>query len=231
MISSRVLVLNKNWEAIGIIPLQRTISLLYSEYEDGQPKANIITPPPQGSYELWNWSDWSKLRPKQGENGIIAANKIFKIPEVILLTRYEKVPNKTLNFNRRSIWKRDQYRCQYCGTKPNQDECTLDHIVPRSRGGETSWTNCVLACYKCNSQKADREPQEAYKPKDKEKAKSWRGNSPMKLLKKPIKPEPSLFKCEYKIKVLETWKHWVDKLYWEIPLENDMMEEEIDISF
>lgn len=225
MIFNKVLVLNKNWEAIGITSLQRSISLLFAEYSDGQPKANIITPPPKGSYELWTWEDWSKLRPINGEEGIITSKKIYKIPEVIILTRYEKQPTKTVNFNRKSIWKRDNYKCQYCGTKPNQDECTLDHIVPKSRGGETSWTNCVLACYRCNSQKADREPQEAYRPKDKEKAKLWRGSSPMKLLKQPNKPEPSIFRCEEKTKILDTWKHWIDKLYWEITLENDMDDE------
>jgi hypothetical protein len=85
-----------------------------------------------------------------------------------------------------------------------------------------------LACYQCNSQKADREPQEAYKPKDKERARLWRGSSPMKLLKQPRRPEFSIFR--ERIKVLETWKHWVDKLYWEIPLENDMNDNEDDLN-
>jgi 5-methylcytosine-specific restriction endonuclease McrA len=224
MLSSKVLVLNKNWTAIGVASLQRTLSLLFSEYEDGCPKAQIITPPPIGNYEIWNWSDWSAIKPKEGENGIISAKAVYKIPEVILLSRYDALPEKKLNFCRRAIWNRDNYRCQYCGVKPNYDESTLDHIVPRSKGGETSWTNCVLACYRCNSQKADREPEEAFRPKDKEKSKLWRGPSPMKLLKQPRKPEFSIFRD--RIKVLETWKHWVDKLYWEIPLENDMDENE-----
>jgi 5-methylcytosine-specific restriction endonuclease McrA len=228
MLSSKVLVLNKNWTAIGVTSVQRTLSLLFSEYEDGHPKAHIVTPPPIGDYEVWNWSDWSKIKPKEGENGIISSKAIYKIPEVVLLSRYDNIPEKKLNFCRRAIWNRDNYRCQYCGVKPNYDESTLDHIVPRSKGGETSWTNCVLACYQCNSQKADREPQEAYKPKDKERARLWRGSSPMKLLKQPRRPEFSIFR--ERIKVLETWKHWVDKLYWEIPLENDMNDNEDDLN-
>lgn len=223
--NAKILVLNKNWIAIGVSSLQRSLSLLFSEYSDGYPKAQIITPPPIGKYEIWNWSDWSKLKPNQGENGIVSARAVYKIPEVILLTRYESVPTQKVSFCRRAIWKRDEFKCQYCGIKPNQDESTLDHIIPKSKGGDTSWKNCVLACYRCNSQKADREPHEAFRPKDKEKAKIWRGSSPMKLLKTPKKPEFSIFRGD-KIKVLDTWKHWIDKLYWEIPLENDMIEEE-----
>lgn len=228
--STKVLVLNKNWTAIGVSSLQRVITLLHSEYEDGEPRANIITPPPKGSYELWSWKDWSQLRPVDGEKGLVSASTIYKIPEVILLTRYDSVPSQNVNFCRRAIWKRDEFKCQYCGVRPNYDESTLDHILPRSKGGETTWLNCVLACYQCNSQKADRMPHEAYKPKDKEKAKLWRGPSPMRLLKEPKKPDFSIFRGSDRIKVLDTWKHWLDKFYWEIPLDNDMEEDDLDLN-
>ena len=107
--------------------------------------------------------------------------------------------------------------------KPKYDESTIDHVVPKSRGGETSWTNCVLACYRCNSQKADREPHEAFKPNDR-RASLWRGPSPMKLHKAPVRPKMPSFADE-RIKVLDTWKHWIDKLYWNVTLDNDMQKE------
>ena len=221
----KVLVLNRNWTAIGVVSLSKAINLLYTNYEDGEPKAKIITPPPIGNYEVWDWNSWSNLIPEEGELGLVSATKVYKLPEVLLLTKYDSIPSYKVNFCRRAIWKRDAYSCQYCGRRPPADECTLDHIVPRSQGGETSWTNCVLACYQCNSQKADRKPEEAVKPtKDKQRAKEWLGPSPMKLLKEPIKPTFSIFR--ERIKILDTWKHWVDKLYWEIPLDNDMEEEE-----
>jgi hypothetical protein len=226
--SRKVLVLNRNWCAVGLIPLPRAITLLFTNYSDGEPKARIITPPPKGSYEVWDWSDWASLKPTEGEAGIVSASTIYKIPEVLLLNRYDSIPKQRVNFCRRAIWKRDTYTCQYCGKKPKEDECTLDHIIPKSLGGETSWQNCVLACYKCNSQKANRRPEEAFRPaKDKEKARVWIGPSPMKLLKTPIKPEYSFIKD--RVKILDTWKHWVDKMYWEMPLENDMEEEEIEL--
>jgi len=224
--SRKVLVLNKNWAAVGLVTLPRAITLLFSTYRDGEPKARIITPPPKGSYEVWDWSDWSRMRPEQGEDGLVSTSQIYKIPEVLLLNRYDSMPKQRVNFCRRAIWKRDHYTCQYCGRRPQQDECTLDHIVPKSLGGDTSWHNCVLACYQCNSQKADRKPENAIRPHDKEKAKLWRGPSPMRLLKIPNKPEYSVIKD--RIKILDTWKHWIDKMYWEIPLENDMEEEEFD---
>lgn len=220
----KVLVLNKTWTAIGVTSVCKAITLLFNNYEDGEPKAKIITPPPIGEYEIWSWQDWSRLRPKDGEDAILSPSDSYKVPEVILLTRYDSIPKQKVSFCRRAIWKRDFYTCQYCGRKPNQDECTIDHIIPRSQGGETSWTNCVLACYKCNSQKADRRPEEAFKTKD--KAKIWIGSSPMKLLKKPDKPSYSIFKD--RVKVLDTWKHWISEMYWEIPLDNDM-EEDLDI--
>lgn len=222
--SKKVLVLNKNWSAVGVVGLPRAMALLFTEYDDGEPKAKIITPPPVGRYEAWTWGDWSEMRPSFGEEGLVSASKVYRVPEVLLLTKYEALPRQKVNFCRRSIWKRDNFTCQYCGRKPPQDECTLDHILPKSLGGGTSWHNCVLACYQCNSQKADRRPEDAYKPKDKEKARKWTGPSPMRLLKAPHKPEYSVIKD--KIKILDTWKHWIDKMYWEIPLENDMADDD-----
>lgn len=221
--SRKVLVLNRNWCAVGVVGLPKAVSLLFTHYEDGEPRARVITPPPKGSYEVWDWNDWSLMRPADGEDGLVSATHIHRIPEVMLLTRYEGMPIQKVNFCRRAIWKRDCHMCQYCGVRPPDDECTLDHIVPRSLGGETSWTNCVLACYQCNSQKADRSPEDAYRPKDKKKARKWTGPSPMRLLKRPQKPEYSIIRD--RTKPLDTWKHWLDKMYWDIPLENDMPDE------
>ena len=226
-ISKKVLVLNKNWCAVGVVKLQRAMTLLFTEYDDGEPKAKIITPPPMGGYEVWTWKDWSDLRPRFGEDGLVSSTLIYRIPEVLILTRHDAPPKRQVNFCRKSIWKRDNFTCQYCGKRPPQDECTLDHILPKSLGGGTSWSNCVLACYQCNTQKADRRPEDAYRPKDKEKSKRWIGPSPMRLLQTPQKPEYSVIKD--RTKVLDTWKHWIDKLYWEIPLENDMIDEEDDL--
>lgn len=128
----KVLVLNSNWSAIGVVDMPSAIGLLYTAYSDGEPRARIVTPPPKGNYEVWDWSDWSALRPEEGENGLVSASNIYKVPEVILLSRYGSLPEQKVNFCRRSIWKRDDYTCQYCGVRPKEDECTLDHVIPKS---------------------------------------------------------------------------------------------------
>lgn len=221
--SRKCLVLNKNWSAIGVVELPKAMTLLFSTYEDGEPKARIITPPPKGSYEVWDWSEWSKLKPEQNDAFIRGPLNSYKVPEVLLLSKYDSMPEQKVNFCRRSLWKRDNFTCQYCHIKPPQDECTIDHVLPKSLGGETSWSNCVLACYQCNSQKADRRPEDAFKPKDKERARKWRGSSPMKLIKAPAKPQYSIIKD--RIKILETWTHWLGEVYWNVTLDNDMEEE------
>lgn len=148
-----VLVLNKSWNPIGTISLQEAIVKLFSEYEDGTPKAKIIEP---SSYQMVTWDDWSKLKPEATDEVIRAANISFRIPEVILLTKFEKLPQPRVHFSRRTLYKRDYYQCQYCLKRPGTEELTIDHVMPRSRGGLTSWTNCVLACVECNSRKANR---------------------------------------------------------------------------
>lgn len=221
--SRDVLVLNRNWCAVGVISMPRAVGLLFSNYEDGEPKARVITPPPVGSYEVWDWKDWAEFEPWSEEESIRGVSRNYRPPEVILLSRYESIPVRRIHFCRRELWKRDAWTCQYCGVRPAEDECTIDHIVPKSLGGETSWSNCVLACYQCNSQKADRRPEDARKPREKDKARKWRGPSPMRLIKAPVKPDYSIIKAQTRI--LETWKHWLDKMYWEVTLENDMVEE------
>jgi len=198
-----VLVLNKLWTAVSIATLERAISLLANQ---NGPKAQVITPPPLGSYETYTWADWSKLKPEEGEDVIVSPQQVWKIPQVILLNDYEGMPERTVQFSRRQIYKRDNYMCQYCGCRPGTEELTIDHITPRAQGGLTTWTNCVLACSECNTKKANRTPKEAG----------------MKLRKEPVKPKFSLLKTQGR--VLSTWKHWLSEAYWEVPLVNDMQE-------
>ena len=82
-------------------------------------------------------------------------------PEVILLARYNRVPSHTAPFTRRNLFLRDDFTCQYCGRKSGNDHLSVDHVQPRSRGGATTWENCVLACVGCNARKADQTPKEA----------------------------------------------------------------------
>ena len=95
---------------------------------------------------------------KADENPIITGYKTYVRPVIIRLLKYIKHFTRTLRANRNRIYKRDGYQCVYCGSHRN---LTLDHVVPKSRGGKNEWTNLVTSCQKCNLKKADRTPEEA----------------------------------------------------------------------
>ena len=201
VLQKKVLVLNKTWAPMGVVTLQRAIVMLFSEYSDGTPKAKVIEPE---SYAQMTWSDWSKLRPLATDEVLQTASLSFRIPEIILLSRYEKLPKPKYHFSRRTLYKRDNLQCQYCGKKFNSSELTVDHVLARSKGGLTTWENCVCACVPCNSRKGSRTLQECG----------------MKLIRQPKKPKLSLFKFDT-VKPLDSWKSLVDAAYWNVELEND----------
>lgn len=196
----KVLVLNKLWTAIDVATVCDAICLLFGSYKNGEPKAHVIDPFEQ--FQAYTWSDWATMRPKENENCITTSSGLqFRIPEVVLLTRYDKMPEQRVNFSRRSIYQRDNYRCQYCGDRPGTEELTIDHIVPRCNGGPTSWANCVLACVKCNALKANHTLKKCG----------------LKLRKKPKKPRFNLFKGDRK-SIPKSWEHFVSQAYWDVEL-------------
>ena len=97
------------------------------------------------------------------------------MPRVIRLLTYDRLPRQKVKFNRRNIFARDGNRCQYCGKRFATSELSLDHVVPRSRGGRATWENIVCACLKCNVRKGGRTPREAG----------------MRLIREPVEPRTS----------------------------------------
>lgn len=196
----KVLVLNKGWNPIGVMNLERAMGLIFGEYKNGEPKARILE---VNDFTTYTWADWSKLKAGDGEAVIHGVHQNFKVPEIILLTRYSKFPQQRVNFSRRTIYKRDNNQCQYCGKKPGSRELSIDHITPKSKGGETSWTNCTIACTECNRKKADKTLEQAG----------------MKLLNQPYKPRFSFYRGDYKC---DSWQAFLGEFYWLVELENDM---------
>jgi 5-methylcytosine-specific restriction endonuclease McrA len=202
MLSQRkVLVINKSWRAIGIVSLERALHKLFCTYSDGTPKAKIVDA--VHDFASYTWEDWSKLKPSEGEEGIRTVTTVFRIPEVIQFTRYDKIPQNKIHYNRRTIYRRDGFCCQYCGKKKSTSELSLDHVVPRCQGGLTNWNNIVVACTDCNSKKAGRTPDQAG----------------MKLRRQPYRPKHN-FLCE-DIRV-DSWTAFLGEAYWLTELENDM---------
>jgi 5-methylcytosine-specific restriction endonuclease McrA len=197
----RVLVLNKAWAVIGTCAMARAIQMLFSTYKNGEPKARIID---TSEFATYTWSDWSELQPKDGDDVIRGHGKDFRVPEVILLTRYDKFPLRKVKFNRKTLYRRDGFRCAYCGNKFSSEDLSIDHIVPRSRGGQTTWLNCTTSCTPCNMRKGSRTLEEAG----------------LKLLIPPSKPVFDLFKHDSPARP-KSWDQFLSETYWSVELEND----------
>lgn len=161
---SNVLLLSKECEPLNIMSWRRAFVLLIKGKAEYIEKLNEI------DYYI-----------KIGE---------YYIPKTIKLTYEMAIPIQELPFSRENIFTRDDYTCQYCGEEFCAEELTLDHIYPKSRGGETSWDNIATCCKRCNQKKADRTPEEALMP----------------LLNKPVRPDFWLFEL--------TQKRRIDKRYW-----------------
>ena len=117
------------------------------------------------------------VRPANGYK-LHSVTHSYAMPSVIRLNRYVHAPYKGVTLTRQNIFKRDNFECQYCGTKK---ELTIDHVIPSSRSGAHSWQNLVAACKKCNAKKGDYTPEEAGMP----------------LRKKPYKPSYAIFLKDY----------------------------------
>jgi 5-methylcytosine-specific restriction endonuclease McrA len=191
------LVLNRRWTPIRTTPVQDAIGLV------AKGTAFIIEPESFETHDLASWNDVSRARLRFGDLAIRSPRLVLVPPEVILLTTYDGQGGRAVVFSRKNLFKRDRYTCQYCGIQPGPEELTVDHVVPRSRGGVSSWENCVLACVECNKLKADRSP----------------AQSGLKLRRSPKKPT---WKALVQVPARdrrESWDKFLSRAYWEIELE------------
>ncbi|MAG93141.1 MAG: restriction endonuclease [Planctomycetaceae bacterium] len=186
------LVLNRNWQAVGVAPVARSLVKVWNE------TARIVDP---HDYQTYGWLDWAALSPADGEPFITTRRARLRVPEVVTLTNYSHVPTNAVTFSRRNVFKRDRFTCQYCGTKPGSEELTIDHVVPRAQGGTSSWDNCVLACVACNARKADRTPKQAR----------------MVLRKAPVRPKWKPLYGSHGSRI-DSWSRFVSEAYWNVEL-------------
>lgn len=131
--SARVLILNASFEPLHVCSVKRAIQLLMTEVA---------------------------VRVEDADAVLRTPTRAVPVPSVVRLSRYVRRPHRPrVAFNRRNLFRRDDHRCQYCGRRGS--DLTLDHVLPRSRGGPTSWDNVVACCRSCNAKKRDRTPDEA----------------------------------------------------------------------
>lgn len=150
-----VLVLNRNWQAIDV----KTPADAFCMMAAGTATALAIHE--NGEMYPEPWQRWFQLPVRETDNAVRTVHGPVRIPTVIVLSKYDKVPKRRPKLSGRGIWERDGGICQYTGRKLSRDEGNIDHVIPRSRGGKTTWDNCVLADKGINSRKADRLPSEA----------------------------------------------------------------------
>jgi len=194
VLEAPTLVLNRAWVPIRTTPVRQALCLLFKG------SALVVEP---ATYRTFAFQTWADLSAAQHEPAIRTARLLIRVPEVIVLTRYERTPERQVVFSRRNIFKRDHNTCQYCGAQPGTPELTIDHVLPRARGGKSEWTNCVLACVECNARKANRTPREAG----------------MLLKRTPVKPSwKPIFSMRVGV-MPAAWKDFLSEAYWNVPLE------------
>jgi 5-methylcytosine-specific restriction endonuclease McrA len=152
--TSTVLVLNRCWQAIDV----KTPAEAFAMMATGSASALDIA---EGALRPVSWREWLTLTVREQDTGVGTARGLVRSPTVLVLARYARMPRRRLTFSRRGLWHRDGGVCQYSGRRLQFDEANIDHVIPRSRGGPTSWENCVLADKRVNHRKGDRTPEEA----------------------------------------------------------------------
>jgi 5-methylcytosine-specific restriction endonuclease McrA len=201
-LDASVLVLNKCYMAVHIIPVRRAFCLLFKDL------AEVVTLD-DGRYQTHDFQSWrevseARARFKDPDDDYIRTIHFeIQVPRVIRLLTYDRLPRTRIKFNRRNIFARDGNRCQYCGKRFPTGELSLDHVLPRSRGGGMDWDNIVCACVRCNVRKGGRTPAEAG----------------MKLIKIPVKPRTSpTLGLKLANRKYQSWKTFLDDAYWTVEL-------------
>jgi 5-methylcytosine-specific restriction endonuclease McrA len=151
MLHSNVLVLNKSFLPVHITNVRRAFCLLYA----GAAKAV------DSQYETFDYESWRQVSIERNDETVGLVGRVIKVPRVILLIAYDRVPKRRIRFSRYNIFARDKNTCLYCGHKFPRSELNLDHVIPRSQGGTSTWENVVCSCHRCNRKKGGKTPDQA----------------------------------------------------------------------
>ena len=198
MVDSSVLVLNSLYQAVQITGVPRAFRLFYAG------RARALAP----DFTAYDFENWCDLPVGVDDDVIRTPSSHIRIPRVIQLVHYDRVPHREVRFTRRNIFYRDRNRCQYCGKVFAQRDLNLDHVVPLSRGGRSEWTNVVTACVPCNSRKGSHLP----------------GEASIRLIRQPKKPAGHpLVRASWIGRFHEEWKTFLDEAYWNVELSDDVV--------
>ena len=203
VLSDQVLVLNRLWQAVNVCSVRRALTLLFEGH------AQVVFGVGDGDYrtlDFQQWRDLSKASPDpEGSVGTVSFR--IRVPRVILLMGFDRFPKKEVKFTRHNLFERDRNTCQYCGKVFDRRDLNLDHVIPRDRGGPTTWENIVCSCIPCNTRKANRTPAEAQ----------------MHLVRKPKRPKWRPFvQVSFGASIHDSWRHFLDVAYWNVELGSEV---------
>jgi 5-methylcytosine-specific restriction endonuclease McrA len=198
-LNHQVLVLNRLWQAVNVCSAKRALTLLFEGH------AQVVFGMNDGSFQTFDFNEWTDFSQQEPHPDCIHTVSFrIRVPRVILLLFFDRLPKKEVKFTRHNIFERDQNTCQYCGKVFDRKDLNLDHVIPRDRGGPTTWENIVCSCVPCNTRKANRTPYEAG----------------MHLIRKPKRPKWRPFiqvnlglNCHD-----SSWKHFLDLAYWNVEI-------------
>lgn len=202
-LQANVLVLNRLYMAVQVISVKRALSMIYKG------DAEVILVQPDGYFESFDFDRWlerslERMGTWDPEDDVLRSVRFdLEAPRIIRLMEYDRLPRQRIKFNRRNLFARDGNRCQYCNRKFAPHELSMDHVVPRSRGGPATWENIVTACLRCNVRKGGRTPQGANMP----------------LVKKPERPRTSpLLNVKLSNQKYASWRIFLENSSWSIDI-------------
>jgi 5-methylcytosine-specific restriction endonuclease McrA len=196
---AHVLILNRNYQPVNVAHWKRAMVLLYA----GGARAL------DDQFRLFDFESWASLSAEYGDDAVGAVGCRIRVPRILVLQAYDRLPRMRVRFSRHNIFRRDDHSCQYCGFNGPRSDLNLDHVIPKSQGGKTHWENVVASCIPCNSRKGGRTPEQAG----------------MRLRKRPKRPtwtelaRPRRFRPQYR-----EWVPFLDPVdasYWNTELESD----------
>jgi len=198
LLEQPVLVLNRLWQAVNTCSVRRAFTLLY------QGHAQVVAQDDSNNFlthDFQSWQDLSSLEPEKEMIKTISLS--VRIPRVIVLLLFDRLPKKEVKFTRHNVFERDSNTCQYCGIVFDRTDLNLDHVLPREKGGLTTWENIVCSCIPCNTKKGNRLPHQVG----------------MQLIRKPKRPKWRPFvNISVSTHYHDSWKHFLDLAYWNVEL-------------
>ncbi len=184
LLDRAALVLNRSWLPVHVTSVRRALCMMVRDV------ARAVVP---DTLAVYAFPEWVRLLDPPTRHFVRSPSLRVPIPDVVVLRGYDRIPCHEAPFTRRNLFLRDDFTCQYCGHRCACDRLSIDHVTPRSRGGRTSWENCVLACVSCNARKADRPLKE----------------SGLRLLRAPTRPRWTPYLNLRPSQRLESWLRFV----------------------